>query len=548
MVTGKSKDHGKKPAKGAKTAAAKPSSKSVPKPAPKPAPKSAPKPAPKAAPKPVAKPKADPQPTLPLGKPTVAPTPAPTASPAPVLPPEVPPPPPVDPQVQAIMAKAVEAHRQNRVDEAIALYTQVIRAAPHFVDAHNNLGVALRSQKRSEAAIACYRRAVALDPRHAASYSNLGNAYRDLARYADAVAAHRQALALSPDGRDTLYNLALSLRDLGEMDESLVLLERILAEHPDHHECRWDRAISYLQLGDYGRGLPEYESRWNLKRSPPRQVPRPRWDGSPLGERTLFLHQEQGFGDMLQFARFIAPAKRAFGGRMILECPPPLLRLFGSVEGIDGVVPSGQMPADADVYLPMLELPARLGVTLADLPGPVPYLAAPANHPFRLPPTAPGLLKVGLIWAGKLTPRDRSCPFGKILELTGNPRCAFFSLQLGDRMADLAQQGCPALIADLAPMLRDFADTAAVMNQLDLIISIDSAAAHLAGALGRPTWALLLHASDWRWLMNRSDSPWYPSMRLFRQKRSNDWDAVFAEVNDALADLARGRTPADSAR
>lgn len=458
---------------------------------------------------------------------------APAPPPAPPLVPAAPPP-PLDPKVRAALAKAVEAHRGNRLDEAVVLYTQVLRAAPYVLDAYNNLGVALRTQKRPEAAIACYRRAIAIDSRHAASYSNLGNAFRDLARYEEAVAAHRQAWALNPDGRDTMYNLALALRDLGAMDESLALMEKILIDHPDHHECRWDRAISYLQMGDYARGLPEYESRWNLKRSPPRQVPRPRWDGSPLGERTLFLHQEQGFGDMLQFARFVAPSKKQFGGRMILECPKPLLRLFGSVEGLDGVVPTGQMPADTDVHLPLLELPALLGVTLDHLPGPVPYLAPPPNHPFRMPEAPPGTRRIGVVWAGKLTPRDRSCPLTKMVELTGFPGTAFYSLQLGERAADLGRHACPALITDLGPLLRDFADTAAVMSQLDLIITIDSAAAHLAGALGRPCWVLLLYASDWRWLMNRDDSPWYPTLRLFRQGRVNHWDDVFERVGEAL--------------
>ena len=443
------------------------------------------------------------------------------------------------------LKQAASLHQNGQLDDAISHYGRVLANFPNSANVLNDLGVALRSQGKLYGAIACYRRAIALGRQGAGTWSNMGNAYRDLRRYQEAVRCHQKAVDFDPSNATSIYNLGLSLRDIGELQRALECLEKALDLQPENPEYHWDQAISYLQLGDYKRGFGLYDWRKKLARAVSRTFSQPEWQGEPLNRRTLYIHGEQGFGDMLQFARFI-PLVAKKGDKLIVECNPSLLRLFATLDGEYQLVTTDHVDPDFDLYVSLPSLPRIFGTELETLPAAVPYLHPPEISNIRIVRPADKRLKVGIVWAGKLTPRDRSCPLHHFLELMETPGAAFYSLQLDQRANDLAAYGCGGLVVNVAPHIRDFADTASVMAQLDLVITIDTAAAHLAGALGVPVWTLLNYVSDWRWLLARGDSPWYPSMRLFRQTTPEDWDEVFVGVRHAFNRLLQDHQAAQA--
>jgi len=434
---------------------------------------------------------------------------------------------------------ALGAWNAGRIDEAARAFATLSRDVPTDAGIHGNLGVALRRLGRPAAAIASYRRALALSPAEANVLSNLGNALRDLGRLEDAETWLRRAVRRAPDNLSFSYNLALVLRDRRQHAEARGLLEALAAAKPDDGDIAWDLALSRLYERDWARGLAGYEARWRLARAPRRALPGPRLKpGVAVAGRRVFLHAEQGFGDALQFARFV-PALAAQGAIVLLESLPDLAPLFATLPGVRQVVIAGTPPPAYDLWAPMLSLPHLLGLSDALFSVQTPYLAPPAT-PALLAPRPPGArLAVGLIWAGKPVPRDRSWPLETLLPLLDNPQVVFHSLQLGPRAADLAALGVEHLVAeDITPRLRSFADTARAMADLDLIISIDSAPAHLAGALGRPVWTLLRYVSDWRWGDEGQTTGWYPSMRLFRQPAPDDFTTPVADMARALRDAA----------
>jgi hypothetical protein len=313
-------------------------------------------------------------------------------------------------------------------------------------------------------------------------------------------------------------------------------MEALAVGWPENGELAWDLALTRLYLEDYHDGWRGYEARFRLARSPARPLPGLRWDGTadPAG-KTLFLHSEQGFGDALQFVRFV-PLAAARGARVVLECLPELRELFATLPGVAQLVDKGAPPPPYDLWAPMLSLPCLLETGGDFLPGSVPYLTPPPREVgVRRPPGTK--LSVGLVWAGKTTPRDRSWPLEELLPLLSDPRVAVHGLQLGPRNADLDRLGVRHLVHDLAPNLASFADTAAAMAALDLIVTVDTSVAHLAGALGRPCWVLLRYVSDWRWRDEPADSAWYPSLRLFRQADPQDFKGPVAEMAKALAEV-----------
>jgi FkbM family methyltransferase len=450
------------------------------------------------------------------------------------------PPAPVQPNDAALMAALHARHafqlgfaaqKQGKAAEAGNLYAKAAGLDGSVPGLYNNLGVLLRDGGRCEAAVACYRRALAQAPLDTSVMSNLGNALRDLGRLEEAAALQQRALALQPENPSLLYNAGVMHKDRGRPELALPLFDRALALAPDDPDYRWDRALVLLQMGSYAEGFAAYEARWGLARAKKRSIALPRWDGTPLQGRSITLTDEQGFGDALQFARFIPEVKRRGAGRIILECQPEMMRLMALTPGVDQVVPREKAIFDSDLYLPLLSLPGLFGTTLATLPREVPYLRAPEPQQCL---ADDGRRKLGLVWAGKPTPRDRSCPLELLLPLLGDPRLAPYSLQVGPRAADLKASGADAFVTDLAPMLVDFAETAAMLRQLDLLVTVDTSVAHLAGALGVRTFLLLRHTSDWRWFDRGSDSPWYPGMTLFRQRTPDRWDGPLQEMRAAL--------------
>jgi len=440
-------------------------------------------------------------------------------------------------EAQRAYTAGAEAWEGGRIDLAAAGFGRAALLLPNWAQAHANLGVALRRLGCAEAAVASYTRALVLEPDQAATLSNLGNALRDLGRLAEAERALSRAVELEPQSRGYVYNLALLLRDRRRHRESLEILDRLSAAEPGNAEYRWDCGLSHLYLGDYARGFAGYEARLELARNPARVFPSPRWTGADPRGLTLLVASEQGFGDALQFIRFV-PLLAGRGAAIVLECLPEQMELFTGLPGVTAVFAKGEPPPAHDAWVPLASLPHCLGCTPETLPVEVPYLRVPDRPHLRLIRSPGTRLAVGLIWAGKTTPRDRSWPLEELMPLLGDPGIAFHSLQLGPRATDLARLGVERLVRDPQGLIQSFADTAALMAQLDLVITIDTAAAHLAGALGRPVWVLLRYISDWRWRDEPADCPWYPTMRLFRQPDPDDFKTPVAMVATELSSLA----------
>jgi len=438
---------------------------------------------------------------------------------------------------------AYRALRAGNYEQAEVKLSQALALDPAQPVILTDLGALLRRRGRPRAAVACYRRALALSE-SAATYSNLGNALRDLGRLAEAETALRRAVALAPDQAGYAYNLALLLRDARQHEEAAALMETLAAAAPDVADYAWDLALTRLYLNDLARGFAGYERRFGLARNPRRTFPGPPWiDEDPAG-RTLLVTSEQGFGDALQFIRFV-PVLIAQGARVILECQPELIDLFGTIPGLAGLIEKGAAPPPFDLWVPIASLPHRLGLgSRIGIPDQVPYLdPAPAPLP-ALPPLAPAArLRVGLIWAGKLTPRDRSWSLEALMPLLERPDIAWVSLQKGPRAADVREQGLESVVVDAEALgaLNSFADTARLMRTLDLVVTIDTSTAHLAGALGRPVWVLLRYVSDWRWRDEGTTSPWYPTMRLFRQADPDDFAGPVAAMGAAFDALETNR-------
>lgn len=457
----------------------------------------------------------------------------------------------VNDPVHGLISEGAKAYGEGRLDHAQALFSQACRLRPYAMHGHMNLGVVLRKQGKLQAALTAYARALALAPDDPALNSNLGNAlreagYLDQARrhIAHALATHRARLtAGQPEDSSYAYNLALVTRDLHRSAEARQMLAALVQAAPDNAEYRWDLSLTDLYLKDYTRGFAGYEARWGLARTPKRDHAGPQWTLGETGSlkgKTVLITAEQGFGDALQFARFL-PLVAQTGARVVVECLPELIDLFQSVDGIAAVVAKGAALPPYDLWAPMMSLAHLLGVTWQDLPAPAAYLRPPGRLKGPLPRPPGNRLNVGLIWAGKLTPRDRSWPLDKLLPLMSDPSVAFWSLQLGPRADDLNSMGVTSLINDLSPHMTSFGATAILMSEMDLIITIDTSAAHLAGALGRPTWVLLRYVSDWRWLDEGDGCAWYPTMRLFRQSHPFDFDGPVVAMKQALDQLVAAR-------
>jgi tetratricopeptide (TPR) repeat protein len=436
-----------------------------------------------------------------------------------------------------------------RWEEAITAYRQALALRPNAAAAWNNLGIALTERGDLVAAVEALQRAILFEPANPALQTNLAATLRKLGDLDGALRACRLALELKPDHVEAYNGLGLVLADQSRLAESEAAFRQALALAPDYADAHLGLALTLLLQGRLPEGWAQYEWRW---RCPPlvhlpRRFSKPLWDGSDLAGRTLLLHAEQGFGDTLQFVRFLAQAP-AWGGPVVLECQPPLHRLLRMSFPAVPLVARGEPLPPFDVQAPLLRVPHLLGTTLDTLPAATPYLRVDAGlaaaWAARL--AGPPGRRVGLVWSGNPDHREdhrRTLPPDYLAPLLAAgagaaPPVRFFSLQKGERAARLADLQAHAPVADLGPDLADFADTAAALLSLDLVITVDTAVAHLAGALGRPVWTLLAYAADWRWLRGRDDSPWYPTMRLFRQDGPGDWSPVIARVAAALQALA----------
>ncbi|MEG4067956.1 tetratricopeptide repeat protein [Microcoleus sp. Pol11C2] len=431
--------------------------------------------------------------------------------------------------------------QKNQLNEAITYYVHALKINPNLIYSLMGLGTVLQQQGKFAEAFNCYQQAVKLEPTNPEAHNNVGAFYHEQGNVKAAISYYRQALNLKPDFVEAINNLGHALVDLGEFQEAFSCHSRALELQPDNATAHLEFALTLLLFGDFQRGFAEYEWRWRTPQLQPRQFKQPVWDGSNLQGKTILLHVEQGFGDSIQFIRY-APILRSRGAKVMVACYPELMRLFATVAGIEYLSVSLEGLPEFDVHAPLMSLPRIVGTTLETIPANVPYLAPPAECKFAL--SSDAKLKVGIVWAGNQKRRkdnQRSCSLSDFIRFLDVPGIAFYSLQKNLSQSDrtLLHQH---LVPDLTPHLNDFADTASAISQLDLVISVDTAVAHLAGALGKPVWVLLSFAPDWRWLLDREDNPWYPTARLFRQSQPESWQELFEEVQAALSSFAIANT------
>jgi tetratricopeptide (TPR) repeat protein len=435
--------------------------------------------------------------------------------------------------------------RDGQLDEAITVLNRAIELKPHFVEAYIELGNAFSDQRNFVRAVECYRRATQCDPKSAEAHCNLGNSLAALDRFDEALSAYQTAIELKPDFALAHTNLGKVLPYKGEFQAAVRALEKAVQVNPQSSFAHQALAVELLRLGDFRRGLPEYEWRREplsaVLSKTPNSGPQ-RWDGSDIRGRTIFIHGEQGFGDNLQFVRYV-PMIAKLGGRVILGCRPELRRLFEGCLDVDKVISDGDPFPKFDCHCPMASLPLAFATELETIPASVPYLKAdPGLIQAWANVLGPrdGLLRVGLAWAGNPDFEDdrrRSLTLAQLNPLADAHKAVFCSLQKGQPALQLAAAPRQLKLIDLGSELTDFADTAAAMYSLDLIITTDTSIAHLAGALGLRVWVMLPFVPAWRWLIDREDSPWYPTMRLFRQRTSGDWAEVIDRVAKSLVEL-----------
>lgn len=490
-------------------------------------------------------------------------------------------------QLQAEFQAAIQLHQNGKVADAEAIYRRLLSRVPsksprllgRLAQArldrddpeeaerlagealqlekrdsylHQIHGVALRRLKRYEEALTSLRRAVELSPEEARYRESLGNVLSDLGRFAEAETAFRHVLACERRNPSALATLALAVRQQGRTEEALALTEEALVIDPDHVSAHMERSMALLTLGRLREGFKEYRWRLRTKEIAPPGLPGEEWHGGSVQDKTLLLYPEQGLGDMIQFARF-APLVAARGAKVILLMRPPLVRLLKTMpaEGVE-VVPEG-VRYRYDLYAPLMSVPERFDLDLPSIPAPVPYLFAEAERiaRWRTQARLDHGFKIGIAWQGKPTSRadvGRSFPVRCFERIAALPGVRLIALQKEHGLDQLIRLPPGMRIEQLGNDFDAgpdaFLDSAAAMASLDLIITSDTAIAHLAGALGRPVWVVLKCGADWRWLKNRDDSPWYPTMRLFRQDKLGDWQSAFAKVERALKHLLGVHSPA----
>jgi len=429
-------------------------------------------------------------------------------------------------------------------EEAVAAYRQAIALEPTAAPPWSNLGLALRQLRQFEQSESACRRALELDPNYAGAYQNLCNVLGDRGKPDEAIAAGQRAAELDGGNATVWADLGAAYIEANDLAPAALAFERAIQIDPNNAAGHHNLAQALLLQGEFERGWREYEWRWRCPEfpSPPRNFPQKQWDGSPLDGRTLLIHAEQGLGDTMMFARYL-PIVAQRGGRVLFEVQKELRELLKNFPGTDQVIARGQVIPAVDLQCPLLSLPIAMGTQVQTIPVDVPYIQADpkrvAQWDQRLAPQRNGL-RVGIVWAGRPThtnDHNRSCRLVDFAPLAAIEGITFYSLQIGPAASQAANPPAGMQLIDLGAELQDYSDTAAVVSQLDLVISVDTSVVHLTGAMGRPVWVLLPLNCDWRWIKGRDDSPWYPMMRLFRQTAPNSWPEVFERVAGELRGL-----------
>jgi Tfp pilus assembly protein PilF len=436
----------------------------------------------------------------------------------------------------------------KRQEKAIQAFKMAIEINPDYADAHYNLGLALKKQQQFEKAVLNFKQVIKLTPDDADAYYNLGNTYEALDRHEPAAENYRLAIKKNGAFSGAFNNLALVLKAMGRIDEAISHFREAVRLQPSFAEAHWNLSLALLINGQFEEGWKEHE--WRFRRGEkstiyPYDFAIPLWAGSRFGGKRLFVHSEQGFGDTFQFIRYL-PMVKHLGGTVVFETFGPLLEIIKGFPGIDKLVeisPDRRHVEICDYYVPLMSLPMLFTTDIPTIPSNFPYIFADPEkvEQWKNRINKKGY-KIGIVWAGKPEHENdgnRSCTLEYFSPLTGIPGVVIYGLQKGDAARQAETLDGMKKIINFDRELTGFSETAAAIENLDLVISVDTALVHLAGAMGKPVWTLLPYAPDWRWLLERKDSPWYPTMRLFQQPARGDWGAVFDKVKYELQKLTK---------
>jgi tetratricopeptide (TPR) repeat protein len=432
----------------------------------------------------------------------------------------------------------------GQTDKAIYYYQEAIKYDPQFVGSYNNLGNVYRKIGQEDKAIPYFEKAIGVNPNFWGSYYNLGEVFQNKGQIDEAISLFQKALQLNPKHIASLNNLGNCLKEKGLFNEAIICCQTAIQIQPDYAEPRFNRSLLLLLLGNYVEGLKEYEWRWKIKDSfsYQRKFSQPLWQRTDIRGLTILLHAEQGLGDVIQFIRY-APYVAQLGAKVIVECHKELKSLLKNVEGIQQVISQGEELLPFDVHCPIASLPLIFKTNPKNIPAKIPYIQLDSilvktwQNKLR---SDHSKLNIGFVWAGNPkhnNDRNHSIPFSYFLALEKFTDITFYSLQKGKASEQSKNLSVGIKFVDLTEELNDFSDTAALIENLDLVITVDTSVAHLTGALGKPVWTLLPFAPDWRWMLDREDSPWYPTMRLFRQPAPGDWKSVMEKVSEELQKL-----------
>jgi tetratricopeptide (TPR) repeat protein len=445
----------------------------------------------------------------------------------------------VSPDLQSLRSAAIADHHANRLAAAAAAYARYLAKVPQDAAIWSNLGALHRTQGRHMAALRAHRRATALAPDDAGIANNLANTLSDIGQYRASLALRWVLLAASPQDKMQIAMIGRCLRGMGDYDAAITHLTAARTAHPDDAEIQMQLAFAQLGQGDYANGFESYRARWRAGELTPRQIDVPEWQAEPLQGKTLLVLTEQGFGDAVLFARFLGVAQDT-GARVVLALKPPLFRLFQGVDGVD-LVTTALSPDDRpDYWVNIMDLAQQHFALGGTVPSPVSLHVPQESSKRARAMTAPyrDKFRVGVVWSGSTTYKGntfRSFSHTDMLPLSDVAGVQLFSLYKGPLLADFVADGTSAFIVDASSTDRDFADCAAMMQQMDLIITSDTATAHIAGSLGVPVWTILHWDPFWVWRHAGDATQWYPGMRLFRQKTPLHWDQVMDEVARALS-------------
>jgi tetratricopeptide (TPR) repeat protein len=434
----------------------------------------------------------------------------------------------------------------KQFDEAISYCQKALQLNPTLTDAYNNIGAILLDLKQFDEAISYCQKALQLNPNFYKAYHNLGGIYQKKQQFDKAMTYCQKALELNPNDYKVHLGLGCILHEKGQLDEAINCYQKALRLNPNAESAHWSVACAFLLSGNFNEGWNEYEWRWKTKDfsqdcclHQPSSFSEPKWNGYDIAGLTILIYAEQGLGDTIQFIRF-TPLVAQRGGKIIVECDKALASLLHNMKSIDQVIGIGEPLPDFDIQCPLLSLPSVFNTTIENIPDRIPYITVSPTLIKKWRDkiqNTKSMLKVGLVWTGNpehSNDGNRSCSFAAFSQFFKIKDIIFYSLQKGKSSEQAKYPPKGMHFTDLTDDISDFSDTAALIENLDLVISVDTAVAHLAGALGKPVWTLLPFAPDWRWLLNRNDSPWYSTMRLFRQPSPGDWESAIENVTNEL--------------